>query len=100
MEEVLDNAKREDEIKKKRLKEIAKSHMTEFIDDRYADFEQILGMSEMEKNDKNKQQNNVLDPHVVDAMKESVHFSKQVDGYPWYFEREPFSQFTLFGTHS
>lgn len=50
--------------------------------------------------DPNKKQCQVLDPHVVDTMKEFAYFSKQVDGHPWYFEKDEFNQFNLFGSDS
>lgn len=42
----------------------------------------------------------VLDPFIVDAVKEMTFNSKQRDGYPHAFEQDPFSQYTLFGPHS
>lgn len=74
--------------------------MTEFIDDQYADFEAILGMHQVQDKTSKKPPTHVTDPHVVDIMKESAHFTKQIDGYPWYIDRDPFSQYTLFGGHS
>ena len=89
-------ARKVDEAKRKRIQEISARHETEFIDNQYEDFEEILGMTKGER-DPNKKQALVLDAHVVDAMKEFMFFSKQVDGYPWYFERDPFKTYSLFG---
>lgn len=49
LEEMLDQNKQAEEIKRKKIMEIAARHQSEFIDNKYADFEELLGMEEIEK---------------------------------------------------
>ena len=67
------------------MKEIAAKHASEYLNEQYQDFEEILGIEEIKKQLSNKD-TIVIDPHIVDIMKEMAFFTKQVDGYPWYIE--------------
>jgi hypothetical protein len=49
LEEMIDQNKQAEEVKRKRIMEIAARHQSEFIDNKYADFEELLGMEEIEK---------------------------------------------------
>ena len=66
------------------LKEIAERHITEFAGDQHTDFANVLGLPEVTAADLFKKQS-ALDPLVVDAIREHSHFSKQIEGYPWFF---------------
>ena len=70
------------------------------MDNKYTDFEELLGMSEIEKNQQSKQTSQMLDPQIMDCLRETAFFNKQVDGYAWYLERNPLSQLDLFGGSS
>lgn len=58
LEEMLDQNKQAEEVKRKRIMEIAARHQSEFIDNKYADFEELLGMEEIEKTQNAKKQPN------------------------------------------
>lgn len=49
LEEMIDQNKQAEEVKRKRIMEIAARHQSEFIDNKYADFEELLGIEEIEK---------------------------------------------------
>ena len=82
-----------------RIMEIAQRHITEFIDDKYTDFEQILEMEAANQQAMSSKMPHVIDPYVVDVVKEMTFSSKHRDGYPQLLEVDPFHQYTLFGTH-
>ena len=65
-----------------RIMEIAQRHITEFIDDKYTDFEQILEMEAANQQAMSSKMPHVLDPYVVDVVKEMTFSSKHRDGYP------------------
>lgn len=69
------------------LKEITERHITEFAGDQHTDFAQVLGLPEVTANDLFKKQGQ-LDPLVIDVLREHSHFCKQIEGYPWIFERD------------
>jgi hypothetical protein len=66
------------------LKEIAERHITEFAGDQHTDFANVLGLPEVTASDLFEKQGQ-MDPLVVDALREHSHFSKQIEGYPWFF---------------
>ena len=66
------------------LKEIAERHITEFAGDQHTDFANVLGLPEVTAADLFKKQA-AMDPLAVDAIREHSHFSKQIEGYPWFF---------------
>ena len=66
------------------LKEIAERHITEFAGDQHIDFANVLGLPEVTASDLFKKQGQ-MDPLIIDAIREHSHFSKQIDGYPWFF---------------
>ncbi len=78
---MVEEAKAREEEKKKRIKEIAARHQSEYIDNKYQDFEELLGMSEIEdkalkKDDDHHEKVGVLDPAVLNALKETAFFNK------------------------
>lgn len=80
------------------LKEIAERHITEFAGDQHTDFANVLGLPEVTASDLFKKQGQ-QDPIVVDAIREHSHFSKQIEGYPWFFTRTEGSEHSL-GLHT
>jgi hypothetical protein len=75
------------EVQKQRaLKEIAERHITEFAGDQHTDFAHVLGLPEVTASDLFKKQGQ-MDPLVIDAVREHSHFSKQIEGYPWFYPR-------------
>jgi len=47
----------------------------------------VLGLPQVTARDLFEKQGQ-LDPLVADAIREHSHFSKQIEGYPWFFSRE------------
>lgn len=68
------------------LKEIAERHITEFAGDQHTDFANVLGLPEVTANDLFMRQGQ-QDPIVIDTIRAHAHFSKQIEGYPWFFSR-------------
>ena len=91
MEDFQKQVRLDDEVKKKRILEIARRHITEFIDNQYADFEEILDMPSAAQNAMNSKSGHVLDPNIVDMLKEFTFYSKQKDGYSSESEKDPFN---------
>jgi len=81
------------------LKEIAERHITEFAGDQHTDFANVLGLPEVTANDLFKKQGQ-MDPLVVDALREHSHFSKQIEGYAWFFSPSKESESRGTGLHT
>ena len=68
------------------LKEISERHITEFAGDQHTDFANVLGLPEVTAYDLFKKKGQ-QDPIVIDTIREHSHFSKQIEGYPWFFKK-------------
>lgn len=76
----------EEAIKKKTLLEIQQRHITEFAGEQATDFANVLGLPQITISDLFKKQGQ-MDPVVIDSIREHTHFSKQIEGYPWFMEK-------------
>lgn len=68
------------------MKDITERHITEFAGDQQTDFANVLGLPEVTAGDLFKKQGQ-MDPLIIDAIREHSHFSKQIEGYPWFHQR-------------
>jgi len=72
--------------KKEALERIAARHITEFANEQYTDFSQILGLPNITIDELNQKQPK-RDPIIIDAIREAAFFEKATEGYPVVFSK-------------
>jgi len=69
------------------MQEITKRHITEYANEQFTNFATVLGLPEISMEDLVHKKDQ-KEPIIQDAIREQAFFTKQLEGYPLYFEKE------------